>query len=141
MLTHYYSMRRDERLDVAESLRLTAKRLGFGLDIVTRTVSSFEENGAIVVNTGAKRGGSKLNKLDKDTEVRLAKKMQELNAEGGVTTVDLQKWLKSEADESDDFDKSRVPVEVTAQTVGRWLKRLGYEYLEGAWRLHGQGGE
>lgn len=141
LLTHYYSMRRDERLDLAESLKLTAKRLGFGLDTVTRAVSSFEENGAIVVNSGTRRGGCNQNKLDKDIEVRLAKKMQELNGAGGsATTVELQKWLKSEPDEKDEFDKSRVPVDVTAQTVGRWFKRLGYEYLEGAWRLHGQGG-
>lgn len=140
MLTHYYSMRRDEMLDFAQSLKLTAKRLGFGLDTVTRTVCSFEKNGEIVVNTGARRGGCNQNKLDKDIEVRLAKKMQEMNAAGSATTVELQRWLKSDPDEKDEFDKSRVPVDVTAQTVGRWFKRLGYEYSEGAWRLHGQGG-
>lgn len=141
MLTHYYSMRRDERLGFAESLRLTSKRLGFGLDTVTRSVCSFEEHGEIVVSSGTGRGGSNQNKLDHDTEVRLAKKLQELNGtSGGVTTIELQKWLKSEPDENDEFDKTRVPVEVTAQTVGRWFKRLGYEYLGGAWILHGQEG-
>ena len=82
-------------------------------------------------NDGKGRGGSSRGKVDHDTEVRLAKKLQELSTASSVTAIDLQKWLKSEPDNDDEFDKDRVPVEVTARTVGRWLKRMGYEFLGG----------
>lgn len=138
MLLHYYSERKDDRLSHTAALRVTAERLGYGANSVKRAVSSYEEHRKIVVNDGTGRSGSSHSKLDHDTEVRLAKKLQELSTTSTVTTVDLQEWLKSEPDNDDELDTDRVSVEVTTQTVGRWLKRMGYECLNGK-RLHGYG--
>lgn len=135
---HYYSVRKDDRLSHTAALRVTAKRLGYGVDSVKRAVSSYEEHRKIVVYDGTGRSGSSHSKLDHDTEIRLAKKLQELRTTSTVTTVDLQEWLKSEADNDDELHKDRVPVEVTTQTVRGWLKRMGYEFLEGKW-LYGHG--
>lgn len=131
MLSLYYSLKTVGKLGHTESLSYTAEHLGFGVDTVERAVSSFEENNEIVVEEGNERGGSCRDELDHDTEVRLAKKLQELNGSSSVATVDLQEWLKSEPDQNDEFDRNRVPVNVTSQTVGRWLKRMGYHFLEG----------
>ena len=42
-------------------------------------------------NNGKGRGGSSRGKVDHDTEVRLAKKLQELSTASSVTAIDLQK--------------------------------------------------